>query len=325
MIIAVLFRIDGVVILLGLPLYLFAIQPTRIAFKQFFQFFYLFLAGLLITMFIAIDQSSFASVFSKIGSVTKYIDPDNVFTKFKLNTELIETHILNRYSERYSALILVSGLIAMLVYKLFKALTLSYISIYLYGLWKKVPFPSQYYRSLIGYFLALNIIILLGFIFTEYFISKRYAVLTVISLLFLILPRVCATLEQGWIAKNKPLLVIVGILFFVSLVDSITRSNSKLYIKDAAIWASSNLPENSTVLTTDKTIKYYFNSNQPAAEIQLATEVDAYQNYDYLIVIEKDKYKELKIKLETMELEPVFKFGNKRGSKAIIYAVQPLH
>jgi hypothetical protein len=328
MIFAVLFRIDGVVILLGLPFFLLMIRPPAVAFKQIFHFFYLPIAGTFIALFIAIDQSSLASVFSKIGSVTKYIDLENVLSKFNHNTELIETNILNKYSERYSALILGSGLVAMLVYKLTKALTLGYIGIYLYGLWKKIlPNSPSPYRSLIGYFLALNIIILLGFIFTEYFISKRYTVLAVISLLFLMLPRLCVTLETIWLSKNKLVIVILGTLFFVTLIDSVTHTNSKAYIKDTAIWSSKNLPENSTALTTSKIIKYYFNLNQPVAEISLIAEtnIGSYKNYDYLIVvIEKGKYKDLKKKVASMLLEPIFESENKRGSKATVYAIKPI-
>ncbi len=324
MVLAILFRIDGVVILLGLPLYLFTTQSPTIALKQIIQFFYLLIAGAVLAMLIAIDQSSLATIFSKIGSITKYINPDNVLTHFKLNTDLIETHILNKFSARYSALILSSGLITMLVYKLINALTLGYLGIYIYSLWKYTFHRVTPYRKLIAYFLALNLIILLGFIFTEYFVSKRYTVLAVMGLLLLMLPRICDTLEKAWLANYKPILVAVGLILFVSLVDSLTHSNSKVYIKDVAIWASNNLPENSRVLTNNKIIKYYFNSHQPLAEISLDPNVNTYQNYDYLIIlIEKNKFKELGQQLTSMKIKPIYKLENKRGSKATVYLVQP--
>jgi hypothetical protein len=152
-------------------------------------------------------------------------------------------------------------------------------------------------------------------------------VLAVISLLFLMLPRLCVTLETIWLSKNKLVIVILGTLFFVTLIDSVTHTNSKAYIKDTAIWSSKNLPENSTALTTSKIIKYYFNLNQPVAKISLIAEtnIGSYKNYDYLIaVIEKGKYKNLKKKVASMPLDPIFESENKRGSKATVYAIKPI-
>lgn len=323
MITAILFRVDGVVILLGLPLYLFAIHPPKLALKQFLPLFYLLIIGIMATMIIAVEQSSLASIFSKISSITKYINPDSVFTQFNANTKLIETQILNKYSAEYSALILSSGLIAMLLFKIFKALTLGYIGIFIYSRWENSPLGTTPYRNLIAYFLILNLIILLGFMFTEYFVSRRYTVLAVTSLFLLMLPRLCDSVEKAWLSRHKSILVVVGIILFVSLVDSLVHSNSKLYIKDIAIWASTNLPEKSTVITDNKTIKYYFNSHQPVAKISLTPRIETYQNYDYLIVIEKDKYKALKEQLATMNISPLFKLENKRGNKATVYTINP--
>ncbi|MFW5426811.1 MAG: hypothetical protein ACKE8R_06130 [Methylophagaceae bacterium] len=320
---AVLFRVDGIVILLCLPLYLFAIRPPIYALKQCLQLFYLLSIGILAAMLITIEQSSLSLIFSKIVNITKYINPDSVLEAFNHKKNLIETQILNKYSERYSALILSSGLMVMLLYKLIKALTLGYLGIYVYSWWGKTPLKTISYRSLVGYFLVLNIIILVGFMFTEYFVSKRYAVLAVISLLLLMLPRICDTVEKAWLSKHRPILVSVGLILFISLADSLVKSNSKLYIKDVAIWASNNLPEKSAVITNNKIIKYYFDSRQPTAKISLTPNIDTYQNYDYLIVIEKDKYKELKQQLTLMTIEPVFKLQNKRGNKATVYAINP--
>lgn len=331
MIIAVLFRVDGIVILLGLPLYLFAIRAPKEALKQSLQLFYVFLQllslliiGILVAMLTANEQFSL-SLFSKILNITQYINPDSVLGNLNHNTELIEAQILNKHSARYSTLILGSGLIVMLLYKLTKALTLGYIGVYIYGWWKSTPLKPAPYRSLIYYFLALNLMILVGFMFTKYFISTRYAVLAVISLLLLMLPRICDTVDKAWLSKRTLILVVVGVILFGNLVNGLIKSNSKLYIKDVAIWANNNLPENSTIITNSKIINYYFNNHHPVvAKISLTSDIGAYQNYDYLIVIEKNKYKEIKKKLATMNIDPIFRLENKRGSKATVYAIQPL-
>ena len=323
MITAVLFRVDGTVVLLGLPLYLFFIRRPQQAFKQVSQLFILFVIGALIAVFVAVEQASLSSVFSKITTVTKYINPDSVLSQLQLNSELISSQILNKYSAEYSTIILSSGLIFMLAYKLIKAITIGYIGLYVYS-WRQGERPQRSsYRRLIIYFFTLNIIILIGFLFTEYFVSRRYTLLAVISLLFLMLPIICGTLEKAWHSRKKPILIITGTLLFISLADSMIRSNSKVYIKEVAIWASSNLPANSTALTDSKIINYYFNDHQPVATLSLTQHINAYKNYDYLIVIEKRKHKERIELLSTMNLQPAFRLENKRGNKATVYAVQP--
>lgn len=319
---AVLFRVEGVVILLALPFYLFAIHPFKLAIKQELQLNYLFIIGILISIPLLLTQSDISMAFGKINQMTRYINPDLFLTKFNNMTAIIEDQILPKFSDEYSGLIFGSGLIIMLFYKLIKALSIGYVGIYLYGLRQKIHLHSRPYKHLIVYFLVLNLIILLVFIFSKYFISTRYALLAAISLLLLMLPTLCALLEKAWSSRNKPILLITGLILFVSLGDSMTSSNSKLYIKNVAIWASQNIPRNSTVLTDDEFIEYYFDSHQPAAQLTREKRISSYKKYDYLVVVDKLKNKELKTQLITMNIEPVFSIKNKRGDKATVYLIQ---
>ena len=234
---AVLFRVEGVVILLALPFYLFAIHPFKLAIKQELQLNYLFIIGILISIPLLLVQSDISMAFGKINQMARYINPDLFLIKFNNMTANIEDQILPKFSDEYSGLIFGSGLIIMLFYKLLKALSIGYIGIYLYGLRQKIHLRPIPYKQLIIYFLVLNLIILLVFTFSKYFISKRYALVAVISLLLLILPTLCALLEKAWSSRNKPILLITGLILFVSLGDSMTssNSNSKLYNKNVAI------------------------------------------------------------------------------------------
>jgi len=321
MIAAILFRVEGVLILLALPLYLFATQPPRFVFKHGLHTYFLVIISLLIVSFITLGQSDLSTAFRKISSSSNYINLDLLLSKFNSRLDIIDSQILNKYSAPYSGLILSSGMIIMLIYKLTKALSIGYIGLYLYSQWQKHTLQPTPYRGVIGYFLALNILILLAFMFTEYFISKRYTMMALISLLFLMLPRLTHTLEKAWSFKNKSILIIAGIILLVSLVDAMTKSNSKLYIKDVAIWASNNLPENSQILTDDEFIQYYFNIDQSTAILSRSMDIDGYKNYDYVIVVEKRKNKDLKQRLSLLDIEPIFNLKNKRGDGATVYTV----
>ena len=108
------------------------------------------------------------------------------------------------------------------------------------------------FQRLIAYFIALNIFILIAFIFHEYFISRRYTIMALTGLLLLMLPRICSYVENAWLRKNRTILIIVGIILLVNLIDGTTQSNSKSYIKDTALWASQNIPKNNTVIAMKK-------------------------------------------------------------------------
>ena len=333
---AVLFRVEGIVILLGLPLYLFIYHSPKVALKQIVKLNYLFILAIISVTVFTIELSGISAAFNKITTVTKYISPDVFLDRFNQKTSIIETQVLNQYSVKYSAFILSSGLIFMLCYKVIKALSLGYLGLFLFSWWQKNKIPAVPYRNLIIYFAALNIVILLTFLFHEYFMSRRYAMVTLISLLLLMLPRLTDLIVQAWTARNKWLLAVIGLVLLIGLVDGITQSRSKAYIKETAIWASQNLPANSTAITDNTIIQYYYQSHQPKAALSKvwvgAYSSNGYQdnfekilktslNYDYLIVVEK--YNNIKIKklLATMKLEQIYSQETKRHNKASVYKI----
>jgi len=333
---AFLFRVEGIAILLGLPFYLFINYSLKTAIKQYLKLNYLFILGFFTAAAFAIEMSGVTAAFSKITTITNYISPDIFLESLREKAAIIETQVLNQYSAKYSAFILSSGLIFMLLYKVIKAISFGYIGLFLYSCWKKNKIQTASYRGLIIYFLALNVIVLFAFLFHEYFMSRRYTMVTLISLLLLMLPRLTDVIAQAWSSRKKGMLSIIGLVLLVGLVDGVTQSRSKSYIKETAIWASQNLPENSTAITDDKIIQYYYQSHQPKAEISKvwagSYHDDAYQsnfnqiqknylNYDYLIVVEKRKNKKIGPILASMKLEEVYSQETKRHNKASVYKI----
>ena len=319
-ILAVLFRVEGVVILLGLPLYLFAHQHPKLALKNELRLNYLLIIGALLASILAIGVSGLSASFGKISTVADYMDISSFVTDFSNRAHIIEEQILSHFSNDYGALILSSGLIIMLIYKLIKALSVSYIALYLLSRCQQKQLATTPYQRLIIYFIVLNIFILLAFLFHEYFISKRYTVMALAGILLLMLPRISSYLEKAWAQKNKPILILAGIILLVSLIDGTTQSNSKAYIKDTAIWAGQNLPKNSTVLTDNLFIKYYFNVQDPDAKLTKAN-IKAYQHYDYLIIIEKRKDTSAKDFLKNGTLNLIHSVQNRRKDRASIYRI----
>jgi hypothetical protein len=322
-VIAVLFRIEGIVILIGLPLYLFIHNSPMSAVLQIIKLNYLYILISPLVIGLATEMPEVISAFNKVTTIVDYTNLDTLLSAFNQKSYIIQTQILNHHSAHYSGFILSSGLIAMLIYKLIKATSFSYLSIYLLARWhNKKIFPTPY-RNLIIYFFAINVLILLTFLFKQYSISQRYSIVAVISLILLALPRLTGFIVHAWSSQNKVILSVLGLILFIGLVDSITSSRSKTYIKDTAIWARTHLPEKSSIVTNDIFIKYYYNNYKPKTSsfLKLSKRPKRYRKYDYLILVEKNKDSKLNSFLSTMEIEKVYSIETKRKNKATVYKV----
>tara|TARA_R110002111_G_scaffold232912_1_gene293982 strand:+ start:433 stop:1998 length:1566 start_codon:yes stop_codon:yes gene_type:complete len=344
---AVLFRIEGSVILLALPLFLlFAKKPTE-GLKQLIQASYLLIIALFGIIAFVLSQPDLMAAFSKLNSISTYLNLDTYVQKLLQYTGVIESQILNQFSEEYAQFILITGLLAMLAYKILKTFSVSYLIIYLAATKSTFEQPTFTQRQqLLLYFFTLNILILTSFLFKEYFISSRYTVLAVATLLLIVIPKVCQSIEYFWLTKNNLLLSIIGLSLFYSVADTSTLSSTKTYIKETAIWAAHNLPEDSLVMTDDEFMLYYFNAEKTPLTlcvkplhqetdftIEFASKMpytsgpcagvrsNDYQYYDYIIVVEKQRYTQLRKFLKTLDLKLIFHTETKHKDGASVYKV----
>jgi len=320
-VIAVLFRLEGVVLLFGLPLFLFAVKKPANGFKHYLLLNYLFIVILPFTFLVALSSFSPHAAFNKIYSVSYYTNIDGFLATLNESVLVLKTKILNKYSEDYAGLILISGLVVMLFYKLIKTLGVGYIVIYLASRQQKVSINTTSTHTLLYYFLALNLLILVAFVLREYFITTRWTVMTLICILLLILPMLCSYLEAAWTTKRYSILFFAGIILSFNIADSIIQSSSKAYIKNTATWAAENLPKGSKILTDEKIIQYYAKSHQASTNIFVG-KLKNYPNYDYTIVIKKKKNPNENIITTDKNALNIYSQKNKKGDSASIYKIQ---
>jgi hypothetical protein len=345
--VAILFRIEGVVILSALPLCLLFINPIFSGFQQFLQALYLAIAACVFGLLSFAFQANHSDAFGKLESLSSYLTLDKHLQLLDKYSLIIEQQILNQFSDDYASLILISGLSIMLLYKLLKMFSLSYIIIYFVTSSNGFTNTRTRLQKLLLYFLLLNILILTAFLFKEYFISSRYTVLALIGLLLLVMPRLCHGIEQLWLDKRNLLLSLVGFCLFYNIADATTLSSSKTYIKETALWAAHHLPTDSLVITDDEFLLYYFerekttstlcvrkifhqtefldeyNSKMPYLDGPCTNPgADGYKYYDYMIVVEKERHPELIAFLKTLELKQIYYQENTRlNDGASVYKV----
>ena len=268
-----------------------------------------------------------------------------VLSRFEKNSETLANTILNSYAEPYSGLVLASGLITMVFYKVVSGFSISYILLAGTAYWQQKHIMKIASHRFFIFFIVINFLILTTFLLNQYFISTRYSVLILISLLVLFIPTISKTIEQCFVSKKVFSSVFVSLLLIFSFGDSFINSSNKGYIKDAAYWASQNLPPDSLVLTDNQFLNYYFHTHTSSVTLcvgpiyQSRNEVGyrgvtqqqkqqcrkhnqvGYLAYDYLLVSNKEEFKLLHAFLAKNDLEVVYEINSEKGKKVTIYKI----
>ncbi|MCX4187628.1 hypothetical protein [Methylophaga sp. OBS4] len=320
---AVLFRVEGLVILLAMPLYVFVTQPCRPALKQLVQLNSIVIPATILLIMISLSYSGWVQAFDKLGSYLSYLNTEaSELQQLKQKLNLFEKEILSPFSADYSTLILFSGLSVMMLYKLFKGLSISYLLLLGLAVWQQKQAPRIPWRGLIVYFTIVNILILTAFLFKHYFVVSRYCIMAIVGVFLLILPRLTQLIEQSWQQKKWWLFGLSSLIILAGVIDTFHTTSSKAYIKNTAIWAGQNLAAESRVLTNDEFIQYYFNTRPSQATLDYRPGgLKYYQAYDYVIVVEKKRYRDLLTRLEQMQLELIYHETSKRNNQASVYRV----
>lgn len=324
MVFAILFRVEGIVILLLLPLFVFFNNRNLVsASNQLIKLWLPLTIISLVSIFIALSISGFTAAFTKLTDIFIYIDIKQVYTVFDEKSTVIADQLLNKYSERYSSLILSSGLIIMMLWKFVEAISIGYfiyITYILLSKHKPIYFKSKYSQLLL-YYVVINFIILLAFVFTKYFLSTRYSVMLMAGVFLLLTPVFCQYFEYAVKHKRKGIIAFTFFIIIAGTIDSISKTVSKAYIKDVAIWAAGNLPENSNTAVFDREVNYYMFENDSKSNVIYNPNIsyqDAF-NFDFFIVVVKRRETELLEEFYNSGYEQIFKSKNNRGDAAYVY------
>lgn len=326
MILSILFRIEGAVLLMAMPLFLFKTAPdSKIALKQIAMLWSAIIVIISVAISIALSQTSLIVAFGKISEIVTYIDFPTLLQNFHEKSEIINTQVLSNFDKDSGGLILASGLFIMIVQKLLTALSISYIVFYIYTYFSKhAPQRVQSnYQQLFIFFIAVNFLILLVFVFKQYFLSTRYGVMLITGMFLLMLPRICTFVENALLHKRKAILAFTLLILIAGPIDTFTISVSKAYIKDVALWAAENLPEDSKVITFDTITDYYLRENNPELVTNLKVGGNPLEsiNYDYLVIVIKLRNSDLFEQINLQGHQVIYTSSNKRGDKAIVVKV----
>lgn len=320
--IALLFRIEASIILLAMPLFLMFSQRQQPLLKSLLQLYSLLLAVSLLAFIILIAGVGWTAAFGKLGNIAIYLDFASFQSGFNAHSRLIAEHILHPVADDEAGRVLFFGLTGMLAIELLLGLSAAYILILLLSWKTRSPWFINTQSKVIGYFLLINIGILVVFSLHQYFVTSRYCVMAFVALFLLVLPRLTAFIDDILLQRKRGLQVLVVLLLIYSLGDVVYRSTSKAYIPQTAQWAAEQLPAGSKLLTSSEFAAYYVDKYaDDNLQITHRQALKAYLKFDYLLVVEKRGNQKLQKQLAGMSVEALSSHENKRGDKATVYLV----
>ncbi len=332
--IAALFRPEAVVFAALAPLYfLFSRSGLLVEkIKQLLTLNSIFLpAGLLLITFLLFSGQSQNALLNNLPVMFEYFSPEMVFQNFNAAADNFVKHVLPfDYSARYSHLILASGLLSMLLFKLLNNLTFVYTGIWLTGSykgWIRLKPESR----IIYYFAFIAFLILGVFITSRLFVSSRYTVLFLLIMGLIIAQYIDCLFTILCQQKRRIGIVIFSLFIAAQFIDSVVSTGAKkLPIKQGAEWLNQHIEPGEKIACNEARYAYYtqqkcYFTNRQFYETYSQADIAFLKNnnYTYLLLWVKHKNSAMQKQLDQdKNLVLLKRFENKKQDAGLVYRIK---
>jgi len=313
LIVATLFRIEGILFLLLFPLAAFL--GTRQRLKTFLQLNILTLFGgsiLLIGLWLHPQQA--------LGRLTEI--PYGAIAwihSFQRISEALVQNVLSVYAVHDALYVAIGMMSVWYLLSVISNVSFIYAVLVLYAWWKKIAGFSRETYLVLWTYIAINVLITSVFLVENLFLSARY--LVALSLVLMLWVPFSLDYLRKWPLWLAGILVIVyglgGIFDF---------GHSKKYIRESGDWLATHAAAQQKIYSNDYQLLYYSNHFGDA----IFTTGRAYENinviaqgkwrqYDYIALrLSENEWKKNAI-VQEIHLTPVAVFQNDRGDQVRIY------
>lgn len=337
-VVATLFRIEGAVFLLLLPLA--AVWCERGGWRavgmRLAQLYSVALAGV-------VGAIGWLSWPGHQGFAGRFYEPVAWLSRFigevggglTAKADLLAQSVLNKYSDGFalSGLLLLIALIV--VTHALKGLGVLGIWMGARAWWvKSVPAPREL-KVVLAWAVALNVVTLIVFVTTMFFLTGRYAIALVL-VAGLYVPFGLDAAYTRWKA-NRPTrsaadraqAAAILILVLYMAIDCLwSFGASKAYLRDAGLWIDANVPVQARLYSSDSVLAYYANRgmNTPRQHRWKASAEDVVDDerlsrWDYLALVLKQDEK----LPDSLVGAPVLKeFSDERNDRVLIFKISDL-
>ena len=331
---ATLFRTEAVIFAVLAPFYFLFIQNNSFTerIKNVLTLNSIFYSAGLISIIIILLSSQLQEIIlNNLPHQIVYFSPNEIFGNFNLAADNFVKHVLPfDYSEGYSHLIIGTGLLSMLIFKLIKNFSLVYLGIWLTGSYKHWINNKQE-SNIIYYFASIALLILLVFITSRLFVSTRYTVflLLLIGLIFSqYLDYLICYLNQP---KHRIWLIALSIFIAIQFLDSIISTGAKKFpIQYSGEWLAQQIKPGDKIACNEGRFTYYsrqncmlqnkrFYDNYNQSDIQYLKD----NNFTYLLLWIKHKNTAmLKTLKDDNNLILLKSFKNKKDDVGLVFKIK---
>jgi hypothetical protein len=338
--VATLFRIEGLVFLLLLPLVLLVDTSRRLKERMLLLLKAHTFTAILTTALLAwwvLDPAFTADQAGRLFEPVQRIVEvgEQLRTGLQAKAQVIGEEVLGDYLDHYAlkALWAILGLI--LLSKIFSILTPLYsLPLLFKRLRIRINPPAGLVRVIV-WLVILNLGILLVELLTRFVLSGRFAVPLVLTVL-LVVPFVFDVLYDNWQVHDSSFVqkwflfpVIIAVFLFMS-VDGLysTGKGSKTYLREAGYWLRDRVTPATRVFSNAPRVTYYSGMDVDRyrrADSKLISKMlngGAWRNYDYIAI--KVYRGDTDLRRETGKIlgMPAETFSNSKQDSVLIFRIE---
>ena len=336
MTIAALFRIEGIVFLIAMPIIYLNSRDDVIPMNRLtFNLLVLVTTIILLSVFgwwlYSPSQQADYSLHS-LENITHGWNQAIAYLDNKIN--ILKDHILDTSSDTIGRLVYLWTVGGIIFTQVLIILSIPYSYLSGYGLMRGLVFPEKHGLKPWKLFIYFNLIILAVFTLTKFFLTDRYPLALAITLLAIV-PFSLSHICSRWQAKPRNTFksnigyILLALILLGNSYEGLTSISDKPYMKNSGIWLSENLDQNASLYTNNQVIGFY----SEKAEDLLTIELDRAQlirsfyqgewiHFDYL-ALQVSPNIEFQGHLEkTLWVEPEKVFINEREREVRIYNIK---
>lgn len=329
-ILAALFRIEGAILILFLPLILFFKPGLKFKQRIWVMIKVYAVAGLAVCGWALFHGHTGQGKI--IGVTREFQDGLNTIVHYwPIKKAVISEHIftMSSSSRHSSSLFLTGGLIALFIAVIAYTLGFLYTVLFGYAVKQKIIKTAWSKKAVLYWAMVVNAAIAVIFMLQRFFLVNRYVGL-LCFLMLLFMPFVLDKLYSNW--RNKvpsltgsrwffPLVIVAWLIVAISSVGYF--GTSKAYLVKAGFWIKHNTAQNIKLYTNEQQFSFYTDRNVVVDQNDSDLYKQNLKQYDYLVfsVSRHDAVAEARL-FKFANRKPIKEFVNNRGDKIFIFKLK---
>lgn len=328
---AILFRLEGLAFLIFAPICLLFFFETRnkiFAHLVRLNGLLLLLAAISVLALLASGGWQFLGNLEMPGQFV-YMSPLELFGSLNSEAEMMYARNQFMASADEARLILASGLLMLVIVKVFSNAGLPYLAVLVYGVGRNwLGLTRESY--IVAYFAVIGFCTLIPVTGIHFFLSSRYTVLTVLLISLITFQYVDYLLRDLSRRRHHKWTFIAAVIVMALFLDGVISGGaSKQNIRELSEWVLAEIPGEETIACNESRLKFYtqdrcrwvtFGDSRPAEVIDNLR----IEGYTYLLLWVGRKDAELRLAVENNPALALEKdLQNSKGDSARLYRMVP--